>query len=250
MEITTTTTTNPGRRAAVNALAIVGFIALILVGIWLAIYTARKMPDLSSKWNGASVSLSSLFHRNENPSLQVVSTTTSTTTLPIEAATSTVATSTIATTTPAQPHAPAPTGGSYPVVITPAPAPLFGNPDLAVTATDVGYTQQNGNTASFRGSNDIPFGQNGAIKFTVTNVGTNASGSWNFSVDIPTSPSQHFVAPMQPSLNPGDSVDFVLGFDRGYSVGQKTITVTVDPDNRLIENNKGNNVSSRWVIVD
>jgi hypothetical protein len=250
MESETTSNTSTGRSAAISAFAVVGFIALILVGVWLAIYTSRHTSKLSSKLNSASVSLSSIFHKDE-PKLEVVATSTKTS-LPIEAATTT-ATSTVVVEPAKQSVSspePSPAPVQQPVVVTPVPAPLYGNPDLAITVSDVGFTAQNGNTASFVGSNDIPFGQNGAIKFTVTNVGTNASGAWNFAVNIPTSPMQNYVSPLQPSLNPGDSVDFTLGFDRGYSTGQKTITVTVDPDNRINESNKGNNVSSRWIIVD
>lgn len=250
MEITTTTINrNPGRRAAVNTLAVIGFIALLIIGIGLAIYSARNFPKLSSRLNGAAVVLSSIFHaKDEQPTLNVV---TATTTLPIGAA---VAATTTATTTTATHtsggaiHAGSPV--TTVVTTTPTPVAPYGNPDLAVTVTDVGYTMQPGDTSTFTGSNDVPSGKNGAIKFSVTNVGTNVSGNWTFAVDIPTSPSQHFVAPMQESLNPGDRIDFVVGFDRGYDTGKKTITVTVDPDNRTNDINKSNNVSTRWVVVD
>jgi hypothetical protein len=62
MEITTTTTTrNPARHAAINGLAIVGFIALLVAGIALAIYSARFLPKTASRIGAAAVSLSSVF---------------------------------------------------------------------------------------------------------------------------------------------------------------------------------------------
>jgi hypothetical protein len=85
MEITTTTINrNPDRRAAVNALAIVGFIALLIIGIGLAIYSARFVPNIASRFGGAAVSLSSIFKKSEDPALEVV---TATTTLPFEGVT-------------------------------------------------------------------------------------------------------------------------------------------------------------------
>lgn len=247
---TQTSTPNAGRRAAVGALAIVGFIALIIIGIGLAIYTARYLPDLSSKVGGGAVSLSSLFHKKPDTDLQVV---TSTTTLPFGMS-STTASTTVATSTSSKPSS----SGTHPsagartttTIVTSGPAAPYGNPDLSANVTDVGYLTRAGDTTSFIGSNSIPQGNDGAVKFTITNVGTNVAGPWNFSVDIPTSPSQHFVSPDQAPLNPGDSVEYVLGFSRGFSSGQQvTITVTADPNNRIVETSKANNVSSRWVIV-
>ncbi len=58
MEIMTTTVNrNPGRRAAVNALAVVGFLALLAAGIALAIYSASYFPKIASRLGGAAVSL-------------------------------------------------------------------------------------------------------------------------------------------------------------------------------------------------
>ena len=249
-----TSTPSAGRRAAVGALAIVGFIALVIIGIGLAIYTARYLPDLSSKVGGGAVSFSSLFHKKPNADLQVV---TSTTTLPFGTNSTTTASVAVATSTSSKTSsggsyasAGASQGATYTTPVSKGPVALYGNPDLSATVTDVGYLSRSGDTTSFVGSNSVPQSNDGAVKFTITNVGTNATGSWNFSVDIPTSPSQHFVSPDQASLNPGDSVDYVLGFSRGFSSGQQiTVTVTADPNNRIIENSKTNNVSSRWVIV-
>lgn len=245
---TQTSTPNTGRRAAVGALAVVGFIALVIIGIGLAIYTARYLPDLSSKVGGGAVSFSSIFHKKPVVDLQVV---TSTTTLPFAGTSTTTSTTSLASETSSSPKkTPADSGTVTKYVTAPTPVAPYGNPDLSVNVTDVGYLPRTGDTNSFVGSNSIPLGNDGAVKFTITNVGTNVSGPWNFSVNIPTSPSQYFVSPDQAPLNPGDSVEYVLGFSRGFSSGQQvTVTVSADPNNRIIENSKTNNVSSRWVIV-
>lgn len=249
---TQTQTPSAGRRAAIGALAIVGFIALIIIGIGLAIYTARYLPDLSSKVGGGAVSLSSIFHRHPSSSeLQVV---TPTTTLPFAETSTTTSTTSLAaqnaaSTTETKKPSSGPAPVKYVTISTPVNVAPYGNPDLSVNVTDVGYLTRTGDTSSFVGSNTIPFGNDGAVKFTITNVGTNVTGPWNFSVNIPTSPSQNFVAPDQASLNPGDSVQYVLGFSRGLNSGQITVTVTADPNNRVVESSKANNISSRWVIV-
>jgi hypothetical protein len=239
----TTQNQSQGRRAAVNALAVVGFIALVLVGVLLAVYTARKLPELSSRLGGASVSLSSIFHRNgDEPELNVV---TSTTTIPFDDATTTPAT----TTTPAKP-AVRPGTPSYITVTVPKPVSLYGDPDLTVRITDVGYLRRDGDTDTFVSSHNVPRGKDSAVKFTVTNVGTNRSGSWKFEADVPTSPSQDFTSPTQDSLGPGDRVDYVLGFEKGRRGDDREITITVDSKDTVDESNERNNEDSETIDIE
>jgi hypothetical protein len=253
MEITTTTINrNPNRTAAVNALALVGFIALLIIGIGLAIYSVRFVPSVASRFSSAAVSLSSIFKKNEDPALQVV---TATTTLPFEApvvvATTTATSTEVATTSTPVKHTGTSGGGQSTTVTTVVTTPVapYGNPDLAVTITDTGYLASNGDTNTFVHATTVPLGKTGAVKFTVTNVGTNVSGGWNFNVVVPTSPSQNFNSGNQNSLAPGDSIDYTLGFDRGSAGTNRIITVTLDPNNNVIESNEGNNVASRSVDI-
>jgi hypothetical protein len=254
MEITTTTINrNPDRRAAVNALAIVGFIALLIIGIGLAIYSARFVPNIASRFGGAAVSLSSIFKKSEDPALEVV---TATTTLPFEGVTATtttaVATSTEATTTPVKHTGGTGSAGGQSTTVTTVvttPVTPYGNPDLAVIITDVGYLSTNGNTSTFVHSTNVPFGKTGAVKFTVTNAGTNVASNWSFNVDVPTSPSQNFASQIQSSLAPGDSIDYTLGFDRGSAGTNRVITVAVDRNNVVIESNENNNIASRSIDI-
>lgn len=257
MEITTTTINrNPARRAAINSLAVVGFIALIIIGIGLAIYSARYVPAAVSRIGSAAVSLSSVFRpAQSDPALQVVSL--ASTTLPIEndAATSTASTTvtfpTATTTAPTKTPATATTGttGTTRVVTTTTtrPAP-YGLSDLSVVVTAVGYLD-NGTTESFVPSTSIPYGKTGAVKFTVRNIGTNITGSWLFRADVPTSPSFTFTSPVQPSMLPGDEIDYTLGFDRGLQGNNRVITITVDSTNVVPEQNENNNTASGSVTV-
>lgn len=253
MEITTTTINrNPGRRAAVNALAFVGFIALLIIGIILAIYSARYLPRLSSRLGGAAVSLSSVFHKNDTAQLQVV---TATTTLPIEdattpAETTSTTTTTVETTPTKKPVSTTPGQTTYTTITTTTgPAELYGKSDLTVKITAVGYLTRSGDTDTFVESSSIPSGKNGAVKFTVTNAGTNTTGSWKFEASVPTSPSQTFTSPTQNSLAPGDSIDYVLGFEKGKKGNDRDIIVTVDPKDSIDESNEGNNEDAQAVDI-
>lgn len=247
MEITTTTINrNPRRRAAVNALAIVGFIALLALGIALAVYSARNLPDLASRFGGAAVSLSSVFRDNdEEPSLDVV---TATSTLSFEDEVI-VATTTTPEETPARAVAGGRTTYTTVTTVVPPPAP-FGDPDLSVRITETGYLRRGTETDSFVASNTIPDGKNGAIKFTVTNVGTNNSGVWKFEAEVPTTPARDFTSPTQKSLGPSDRIDFTLGFTKPREGENRKITITIDPKDSIDESNEGNNEASRTVDID
>jgi hypothetical protein len=257
MEITTTTVNrNSGRRAVVTALAIVGFIALIIMGIALVILGTRLVPSL----NTASVYLSSIFHTEDRePTLQVV---TSTTTLPVD---ETVVLTPVATTTVVTPNLPTTTTKPATVSTTPRPATVtttrttvitsakpdpYGKSDLTVRITDVGYMRRDGNTESFVSSNDIDRSRDGGVKFTVTNTGTNVTGSWKFEIKLPSSPSRTFTSPTQRSIGPGDSIEYVLGFEKPRRGDNRDITITVDPTDRVSESNERNNESSRSIDID
>lgn len=249
MEITTTTINRTSRRAAVNALAVVGFIALLFIGIVLAIYSARFVPKAISRIGTAAVSLSSVFKGAEEPAALTVIT--ESPSIPFGDATATAtttATSSVVTTTTTTPI-PIP---SAPVVITVpgVPAALYGKSDLTVSITDVGYLRTAGETSSYVASTDVPDGKSGAIRFTVINVGTNETGTWDFEASIPTSSSFTFSSPSQRSLRPGDRVEYVLGFDRTKSGDNRTITITVDPDRNVDETNEGNNSASKNVDIN
>ena len=257
MEITTTTTDQPkpARSAVISAFALVGFIALIIIGIILAIYSARYIPKTVSRIGAAAVSLSQDFKpKGSVPSLQVVA---ATTTLPIAdaVATTTDASSTdataTATTSVAVASAPHVHAGTPVITTIPTTAPVapYGQPDLTVAITDIGYLNGAGND-SFISSNNVPSGKNGAVKFTIMNIGTNVAGPFTFTANIPTSPAFTFTSPVQQALNPGDRIEYTLGFDRGDTGTARTITILADNGNTVDESNEANNSDARAIDIN
>jgi hypothetical protein len=261
MEITTTTTDQPkpARSAVVSVFALIGFIALLIVGIILAIYSAKYIPKAVSRIGSAAVSLSQSFKpHTEAPALEVVA---ATTTLPIVETTSTTtavttnldstatstATTTVVTTTATKPIA---KGGTRVVTAIPSSAPvaLFGQADLTVSITDIGYLNDSSNE-SFVSSTSVPPGKNGAVRFTIMNIGTNVAGQFTFSANIPTSPSFTFTSPTQQALRPGDRIEYTLGFDRGDTGTARTITILADSGNAVDESNESNNSESRAIDI-
>ena len=193
METTTITTssTSPVRRATINALAIVGFVVLIIIGMALAVYAATFVPKAVTRIGGAAVYLSSIFVPSEAPAaIEVV---TPGDTIPFaDAPGAGIATTTPVVETPAKPAVaptaitPRPGTPTYTVVTTTKPAPvLYGLPDLTVAVVAKGYLTS-ADTSSFVKSDSVPSGERPAVKFSVLNTGTNASGRFDFTAKLPT----------------------------------------------------------------
>jgi hypothetical protein len=256
MEITTKTTTEktetPRRGAATSALAIVGFIVLIFIGIALAIYAARYVPMALNGLGSAAVSL---FDGNGDgePTLEVVS---PDTTLPFEpVATSTEVTISEPVVTPA-PTAPAnggtaqpgtPTTVQVPVYVPPA-AP-YGKADLTVDITATGYCSSD-KTSSFRSAREVPDGENGGFQFTVANRGTNVSGQWDLTYELPTTPALERTASNQRSLKPGDRLSYTICFTEPRSGSNRDITIRVDSGRDVNESNENNNSDTAEIDID
>ena len=253
MEHITVTEGTPARRAAVAGLAVVGFFALVFIGMVLAIYAARFVPKAANGLSSAAVYLGSIFTPAQDATLEPVQTT-----VPFDnglVATTTATTSVAAaTTTAATPVThPATVAGTPTTIVVPtggtAPAALYGLSDLTVDITAVGYLTSN-DTSTFVASTVVPDGKRGAVKFTVRNAGTNSTGNWTFDAKLPTTGSDYtYHSNSQKSLLPGDRIDFVLGFDHADD-GDQTVTVTVDPNNRVNESNERNDESDAHIKVE
>lgn len=248
MEIMTTTYKRTNRQAALTGLAVVGFITLIVLGILLAIYSARFVPAAVSRVGSAAVYLTQVFTpAPKDTDLQVVPQ------IPFEVATSTATTSPLVT---------APVTTTKPVTYPTATNPgtqttntygagtptLYGQADLKVTITDVGYLALD-NTNSFVSAKKVPDGKNAAVKFTVTNIGTNKSGTWSFQAQLPTTSSYTFTSDVQQSLNPNEHIDYVLGFDRARN-GDRDIMVIVDSGRNVSESNEANNTDTKTITIE
>lgn len=248
MEITTfsTKTTSPTRQVAVNALAIVGFIVLIILGMALAIYAATFVPKAANRLGAAAVYLSQVFVPADKPAgIEVV---TPGDTVPFEGTPGAgIATSTATTTTPSTggvattPSAGTPDYHVYPTGGTATPATLYGLSDLTVAVVSTGYLTS-ADTASFVPSATVPSGMRGAVKFVVTNKGTNTTGTFDFKATLPSTSSGYtFTSDNQTALLPGEHIDYVLGFDRARVGEDREISVTVDPSNSIKESLENNN---------
>src|SRR5262249_45873681 len=129
------------QEVVMRALSIAGFLALVALGIWLAIYSSRFVPTAVNRLGTAAVSLASIFQSAPSPFL---SSTLGTTTLPFGDSSST-------------PETIPPTSSNESSSVTPGPKSStttqisgtsgtttpYGLPDLAVSITAIGYLTTN-----------------------------------------------------------------------------------------------------------
>lgn len=244
----------PTRQAAVSGLAVVGFIALIVLGVALGVYSARFVPGVVNRIGSAAVYLGSVFTPASNPGLSVVTastTPTASTTISFGTASSTTATTTTTTQTATTRTPPAHTTTTHPVTVTTIPTTVapHGLPDLALNISAIGYLD-NSSPDSFTGSGSVPAGKIPAVKFTIRNIGTNWSGTWRFSASIPTRRAFVYQSDPQQSLAPGDSIDYTLGFDQALTGSNQMVTITVNFDNSAQDSNANNNVASAPLTIN
>jgi hypothetical protein len=258
------TISSPGSRI----LFAVGFIALVGVGIWFAVYASRFVPAVVNRISTAAVALSTTFMPGP-ASLVVVpngSTTIPFDTLTVNAPstpsigevaapeTQMDSTAPVATPSPvktAPPAAGPKTSTTYPqsgeLVVTTATS-SSGFPDLTTAIVAAGYLS-GASTDSFIATTTVPAGSRPAVKFFIVNSGsgTVASG-WRFSASLPTQSAYIFYSDPQQALNPGDSIEYTLGFDQA-SPGNQTISITANSDHISSESNPNNNSASANLTI-
>ncbi len=220
----TTVTPSDNRRMVINTLAIVGFVALIGASMWLAIYSTRYVPGIVTRLGSAAVYLGSVLTPSPEPTLSVIpAPTASSTIISFGESSSTISTN-VSSAIPKVAATPAP-----------APTPLYGSPDLLVNVNAIGYLAIDGQFDSFVPSATVPTDKQPAVKFTVRNIGTNISGTWQISTD----PKLAFSQEEQPSLFPNRQRDLIIYLDQTNKSSQPlTITVT---SNFVSESNTANN---------
>lgn len=249
----------PSRQAAINGLAVVGFIALVAAGIWLAVYSTRFVPTVVNRIGVAAVYLGSVFTPADGPALSVVPSLTASTTILFGTASSSTPATTATTPTPVKPKPIATTPGietssTYPMSGTGSTPTLSGLPDLVTTINAVGYsatssTESSAVRKSFVASSTVPVGFRPAVKFTIKNIGTNVTGQWRFNASIPTQTAYLYYSPFQQSLNPGDSIDYTLGFDQAIAGSNKMISVSANFDRVIAESDFNNNNASAQLTI-
>ncbi|HVB19671.1 MAG TPA: hypothetical protein VNF51_00055 [Candidatus Paceibacterota bacterium] len=259
----TTTIASSHRQAVMHTLAVVGFVALIGASMWLAIYSTRYVPNVVNRLGSAAVYLGSVF-TPASPSLSVVPA--ASTTIPFGESSSDISTNIYsAIVLPLAPTKSIPTtggeetSGAYPMGTTTATTPVISNglPDFVVSINAIGYLATS-SADSFIASSTVPAGSRPAVKFTIKNIGTNASGMWCWSASIPTQTAYIYDSQPQQSLNPGDSIDYTLGFDQANKGAGQTISITAniaDPSNSatcattVSESNSNNNSASAQITI-
>lgn len=228
------------RETVTKALAVVGFVALVGAGVWLAAYSARFVPSAVNSAGEAAVYLGSAFTRApaETPDAAVPAPAASTTIqLGGEPVPAPAASPTPAAYTQTAPAAGRKTTSAYPID---GAAPLSGLPDLAVDIDAIGYLATN-SAESFIPSSTVPAGARPAIRFIIENRGTNVTGPWRWSAFIPTTSNSLFQSLPQQALNPGDYIEYVFGFDQAIPGADRLISITANFDRAVAESDMNNN---------
>jgi hypothetical protein len=239
----------PLKDVSIRAIAILGLVAVLLLGAWGIIQLAVSIPTLLGTIGGG---VSALFTRpaQTEPVQDTKAVSAPTTT---KTATKATVKTTVSKNTSTSPAAPRPA--------------LWGLGDLAVYINSVSPAG-NGLTA---------------ITFTIENIGTNSiAGGWVFNANLPINGSYIFTSQPQHALNPGDKVVYTLTYSNsnaytggqssyicngylpcfqpshdpidygygnynlpaqaGYSYRNGPVTITADPQNVVWESNESNNI--------
>jgi hypothetical protein len=80
-----------------------------------------------------------------------------------------------------------------------------------------------------------------AIRFNIGNDGNIETGPWYFTAILPTYPSQVFPSGIQPSLKPGEIIEYTLTLQNLAVNGNNIATINVDPTQNIPELSETNN---------
>lgn len=238
-----------------QGLAIVGFITLLFLGIALAVYAARFVPTAVNGIAGAVITITDAFVPAEDDSVIVIDDSPSDDqsgdndvfpTSPDEETTDEE------TPVDETPTTPTPTPGDEEVDIISGPGtPTGGLADLTVEIVATGLLVGGSNADNFVPATNLSDDDRIGFKFVIENRGGRATGDdWGFTVVMPTEETYIFESSSSHvrSLNPGDRIEYVMGFDDGNVGNNRQITVSVDGDNDVRESNENNNAD--FVRID
>lgn len=220
------------KKATVNGLAAVGFIALLLGGVFLAIYAASYVPQTLSRLTGA------VFLSGEKPT--TATTTEETVQQPETPVTTPKPTTPVVPATPVTPTTPNTpvTGGpqvtpSQPRVVYTQPK-LYGLPDLALVNTQSGY--MSGST--FVEADEVPRNRDAAVRFIIQNLGTNVVSNWGVRVKITGEDTATGIGGL---LYPNGTQVFTLRITDPKKGETLRISIDIDYQDRIAESNENNN---------
>jgi hypothetical protein len=122
-----------------------------------------------------------------------------------------------------------------------------GDADLKATIDAVGRLSGR----SFVETHNLDTDDEVAIRFLISNVGGESTGSWRFTVKMSGDDSQTYRSASQPSLKPGQVAEYVLGFD-GIDDDAEEVKFTVEADSSddVDEERENNNTDSESVDLD
>lgn len=240
-----------------NGLAIVGFITLVFLGVVLAVYLARFVPTAVNGLASAVVTVTSVFVPADNDTVIVVDDedTTDDVTFPStddedtsddDATTEDDTTTETPTPTRGEERLDLETRGGSGIVSDPN-----GRADLVPTILATGKLVGGTSASDFVETSNVNDNDRIAVKFVIENQGTRTSvDDWNFTVTMPTRDTYIFRSNGShvQALNPGERIEYVIGFDRARSGDDRPITVVVDTNDEEDESNEANN--SDFVRID
>ena len=147
-----------------------------------------------------------------------------------------------------------PTVGTPTTIVTPINTIPSSNPngyvDLTGRIIEIGIVDNA--TGAFTASSTparLPQGGRIAIRFAIENKGTKTSPTFTFNAVLPTFPAHVYSSPNQVALNPGDRIEYTIGFDAFAQASSGEFTLNIDPTGSMNERNKDNNVIKYTINV-
>ena len=81
------------------------------------------------------------------------------------------------------------------------------------------------------------------IRFDIGNDGNTPTGAWKFNAALPTNPGEIFSSPTQPSLAPGEIIEYTLTLANLASSGNNIVSINVDAGQSVNELSETNNIA-------
>jgi len=82
-----------------------------------------------------------------------------------------------------------------------------------------------------------------SVRFNIGNIGNTNTGPWQFTAVLPTYPAQIFPSGIQPSLKPGEIIEYTLTLQNLASTGNNIVSINIDPTQSVSELSETNNVA-------
>jgi hypothetical protein len=257
VQSTTTEVKADRKESAIKGLAVLGIIALILIGLYGSSRVLANLPEVARSIASGFVSVTSQFFGadgdeddeedeedddRENNVIVVERDEDSEDDESDEGGASDDE-EVGDDTTPTTPTQPATPQYRYRVVQTPT---SFGPPasdpngdvdlEVSILATGIIHPQKK----TFIEQDFMDINDRGAVRFQVKNIGTKTSEEWKYRVNLPTDPDHTYDSDEQMGLKPGERIEYTLQFD-SLSESNNELEIEVDPGRRIDDVSRSNN---------